>query len=665
MAKRRKDQRNTGFGIRRGKQVHYAPSDPEERYEWAITRGEDVKNRLSKALSRNPQSKNDIRDLFSTGSVGNFMRTGGVGRLRAVYDYYSRSDIQHAIYKYAARRQITFLRLFRPQYRQFMRPEDILPLALCTMDIGGEYWPSLHGTVSKYDSKGKQVCDAILELDYKSSWKKCFEMTRPVVEMLRDNGAVFRMKFSGHCSVHIIIPGEVLRMQGLPLDHSKFFRCLSDIVKKQIKEPRYLDTSFHMPHHFLRLAYSINENTGLVSLPFNVDDYDRFDPSQARPEKVKPLSDWWKIPQDSPQRMKDFIRYVMRGKVVLLSKVASTKIEVEPTTGWQVDPKLVRQVRQRKRQEAREFLPNEGFYDRMVRLGQDAIDLRDFLLLEDESSKIALRVIRHLHALGQAFDLNSIADKFGVDAKDMHLLWNWERRERAFRYYLQDEIKQAIYEYAERRKIRVGNEEKFVFLQEPSDLMPLLVYSHLISPRAQDKYPAIYTSNSEYERTGEIPISCDLKFEFTTRSGDDIQEAASPVFSLLNGFGLTYFILFDGIKGPNIVIPYAAFPEKAKLASVGHENTLAQISPHLKRSMRTPGATCTPVRDYHALSLAPYSIHPDTGLACIPLEYSDLRFFSEEDAWLGNVQVDNDWWGIPEDATVVTAKFLKQMAPIF
>jgi len=41
-----------------------------------------------------------------------------------------------------------------------------------------------------------------------------------------------------------------------------------------------------------------------------------------------------------------------------------------------------------------------------------------------------------------------------------------------------------------------------------------------------------------------------------------------------------------------------------------------------------------------------------------------LRFFSEEDAWMGNVQVDNEWWDVPEDASQVTANFLKQMAPL-
>ena len=403
MARRRKGQNVTGFGIKKGrkKQVHSAPSDPKERYGWAIDNGHELNNLLSGRLSGKPTSKN-MREFFPNGSVGDFLLSKGTGRLKDIYDYYSRGDIQQAMFKYAARRQITFLRVFKPQYDRLVKSSDILPLSLCTMLMNGKHWPSLHGTVSKYASNGQQMCDAVIEIDFKSSWKKCFEMTRPIVKMLRDSGAVFRLKFSGNCSVHIIIPGELLQIQGYPLDHSRFFRCLTDVVKKRLQEPRYLDTSFHMPHHFLRLAYSVNENTGLVSLPFNASDYDGFDPSQAHPKNVRPLPDWWAIPKNSSKRMEDFIRSVMRGKLALSSRRVVVDVDVVPSDGWQVDQKVVRQARQRKRMAEREFLPNEGFYDRMVRHGQDTIDLREFLLLEDQASKVALRTMKHLHSVGRS-----------------------------------------------------------------------------------------------------------------------------------------------------------------------------------------------------------------------------------------------------------------------
>lgn len=644
-----------------GEQFHKLALTPglskEGRYETTIANGKELHAFLS---AKGPSG------VFPRNTIGHFLYSKGIMRIKEIYEYYSRRDIQQAIYEYAVGRKIAFLRLFKPQYENIINPEDIMPLVMCTLFERGSYWPSLHGTISRYTPKGKRMCDVVIELDYKSGWKQCFEMTRPVVDMLLDHGAIFRMKFSGHCSVHIIIPAEVLQIQGFQVDHSKFFRCLSDLVKRKIREPRYLDTSFHAQDHFLRLAYSLNENTGLVSLPFDVSDYSHFDPEQARPNNVKPLPGWWSFPKDAPIRMEDFIKYVMRGQVAL-SGEAAIQMPVAPSTrGLQVDQRMVHQVRLQKRQAAREFLPNEGFYDRMVRLGQDIIDLREFLLLEDWNTKTAMRAMRHLHHAGEEFSLSSMAKEFDVDESDLKMLWNWELNERAFRYYARDDIKQIIYALAEGRKIRVGNEDKLFFLQGPSDILPLIVYNHLMSDRVRTEYPAFYFTNSRYERTGEIPIACDLKIEFSTKTEEErVIEAAMPVISLLSGFEVIFFMFFDGVRGLNIMIPYQAFPAEAKLASIRHNNILIRLTPYLKHSMRTPGASCTLVRDPHAISLMPYSVNPNTGLACIPIQFSDLLSFTERDAWLGNVQVNNEWWDIPEDAPVATANFLKQIAPTY
>jgi hypothetical protein len=98
------------------------------------------------------------------------------------------------------------------------------------------------------------------------------------------------------------------------------------------------------------------------------------------------------------------------------------------------------------------------------------------------------------------------------------------------------------------------------------------------------------------------------------------------------------------------------------MASIRHEDILNRLAPHLKRTMRMPGASCTLIRDCNALSLMPYSIHPKTGLVCVPIHISDLRSFSGIDAQLTNVQVDNDWWYIPDNAPVVMSNFFKQMS---
>jgi len=110
-----------------------------------------------------------LSDKLPKDSVGLFLNARK--HLKRVYDYYSRKDIQQAMYKYALGRKITFLRYFSPMFDRLMRPDDILPLAMHTLLEKGRYWPSLHGTVSRYGVTGGQLCDLVIEIDYKSNWK--------------------------------------------------------------------------------------------------------------------------------------------------------------------------------------------------------------------------------------------------------------------------------------------------------------------------------------------------------------------------------------------------------------------------------------------------------------------------------------------------------------
>ena len=54
MANRRRKKREPGgFGIKKGKQILKAPSDPKERYEWAIANGLEINDPLAKKLAGN------------------------------------------------------------------------------------------------------------------------------------------------------------------------------------------------------------------------------------------------------------------------------------------------------------------------------------------------------------------------------------------------------------------------------------------------------------------------------------------------------------------------------------------------------------------------------------------------------------------------------------
>jgi hypothetical protein len=64
----------------------------------------------------------------------------------------------------------------------------------------------------------------------------------------------------------------------------------------------HIDNSFTSADHFFRLPYSINENTGLVSLPLTREQYDDFTPSMAEIPNVQVDDGWFQEPGEEGQK---------------------------------------------------------------------------------------------------------------------------------------------------------------------------------------------------------------------------------------------------------------------------------------------------------------------------------------------------------------------------
>ena len=270
-------------------------------------------------------------------------------------------------------------------------------------------------------------------------------------------------------------------------------------------------------------------------------------------------------------------------------------------------------------------------------------------------------MLRRFFKNGRKIDIPTVAKLYGVDEEDLKFLWQWELNGRVFRYYGRDEVRQAIHEHAKFRKVRVGCEERAVALREPMDVLPLAVYAHFDANK-RAKYPAFTCTTSKYNLDGRAPISCDVFIYFITKHENESSfEAAQPVVAMLVGAGVTFFMFYDGISGPNIIIPFEAFPQDKNWVVRRHERMVGELSTYLKHFMRMPAATCRFAKDPHTFLPVPYSVHPDTGLACIPILPSEIHNFSTKDAWLGNTEVDNDWWDIPPDAQRNTKRFLEDV----
>jgi hypothetical protein len=167
-------------------------------------------------------------------------------------------------------------------------------------DVPARY-PGLHGGVGR---------DLVLEADYKSSQRAAFEAGKRIRDFLERYGASYRVKYSGNCSMHFVLPQAVyepllkeeVRAQAFP----RLFNWLTERLKDQMR-PATLDDSFDDPDHYLRLPYSLNERTGLVSLPVRAEDYDDFHPERAEMSDVT-VEDFWFKSADPPAQREGMAR---------------------------------------------------------------------------------------------------------------------------------------------------------------------------------------------------------------------------------------------------------------------------------------------------------------------------------------------------------------------
>jgi DNA primase catalytic subunit len=148
----------------------------------------------------------------------------------------------------------------------------------------------------------------VLEVDAKQSQRDCFDRSRRILEFLEQYGVPYRLKYSGNCSAHFIIPQEAYQPL-IPLERweedSRRFRLWAMAHCGVI-----VDESFSDDEHLLRLPYSLHERTGLVSLPLDPARYDEFRPEMAEVHNVRVEDAWFRT--DDLEAKRDGMRRMLR-----------------------------------------------------------------------------------------------------------------------------------------------------------------------------------------------------------------------------------------------------------------------------------------------------------------------------------------------------------------
>lgn len=145
--------------------------------------------------------------------------------------------------------------------------------------------------------------DSIQNIEYA---KRC---AISVFELLKTfNVEHLKVKFSGDRGFHFIIPGSafdcfvggsreyVQAFPSVPMQVARFLTaCLKSDQRKGVK----IDLDVYKPRQMMRLAYSLHQKTGLVSLPLHPDEVRGFRLEDAEVERLRRIDwEWLRLEAD-------------------------------------------------------------------------------------------------------------------------------------------------------------------------------------------------------------------------------------------------------------------------------------------------------------------------------------------------------------------------------
>jgi HEAT repeat protein len=127
-------------------------------------------------------------------------------------------------------------------------------------------------------------------------WQECFAAMLPVMDVLEHWGVYYWLKYTGHHSLHLVIPAEVFprTLRGVPLQgrHEALYHRLMVFLNKRARQP-YNEHDRHCPPG-TNMPYSVNEDTGLLNYPLLREELADFRPWQASMH-LAPVRDFWRV----------------------------------------------------------------------------------------------------------------------------------------------------------------------------------------------------------------------------------------------------------------------------------------------------------------------------------------------------------------------------------
>jgi hypothetical protein len=247
-----------------------------------------------------------VKEAINVNKIKSMGRFPTVGEM---FEYYSRDDISAVMYYQAKRWRILMnfagSHMLEPASERDTRDKILDQLRELTSGLKEHErlpdYPTMHMLSDR--GEGAEVRYDLMTEDDPTSWKQAFDQMMKVVEALESYRAFYQIKFSGHRSMHLMIPAESFprTFQGQSINRQ------FDSIKKQIKA--FLPPSGHA-NPGQRVVYSTHPRTGMVSLPLSRQEVPNFRPWMANIHTVAVDFDWFYMPDDAVQRNEEFLNIV-------------------------------------------------------------------------------------------------------------------------------------------------------------------------------------------------------------------------------------------------------------------------------------------------------------------------------------------------------------------
>ena len=260
-------------------------------------------------------------------------------------EYYARPDVAAVLY-YQTRRWQVLAQIGGDIPLQPASPADLRDTLVQALEDGSkgvgldqrlDNYPTVHLLRQR---QGPEVeLDYMIETDPQSWHQAFFEIGR-AVEVLEAVGAYYQLKFSGHRSLHLLIPAEAFpaRLRG---------RSTSQNLEKLHKR---LDAFLQVPGRIdspigLRAVYSTHPRSGLVSLPLHRAELANFQPWMASIHTVRVDGGWFEVPADAVRRTEHLLEAVLDQPADEPLAVQAPPLEDRPVAnyieGAPLDPAVV------------------------------------------------------------------------------------------------------------------------------------------------------------------------------------------------------------------------------------------------------------------------------------------------------------------------------------